>query len=270
MLFVMRTSLALHARVRHRLLEAVVLRLARLPEAGGLVLRGGLLLRHWFRPLIRPAQDLDLVADRPLTLGDAAAWLPLFADNDVHDGVRFDPTRVRVEAIWEQTVHRGLRFQAWGQFGDDEGLVQVDITGGPAPTPPAEWGTLPTASGHFAYMKLCRAEHVLGQKIQALWHMGEERWRPKDLFDLSVLLERTSIDVTVLHETLRALMAEIGASMAEAHGVLGPGLWWQTKRAAARWSDFASVGWGRTAPSELATLLECVRPRLASLLEEGR
>lgn len=270
MLFVMRSSLTTHAHVRHRLLEGALLRLARLPEAGGLVLRGGLLLRHWFRPLVRPAQDLDLVADRPLVLGDAANWLPLFADGRVDDGVRFDPTRVRVEAIWEQTVHRGLRLQAWGQFGDHEGIVQIDITGGPAPSPPAEWGMLPTASGQLAHLRMCRTDHVLGQKIQAIWHMGEERWRPKDLYDLYLLLEHTSIDVAVLHETLGSLMAEIDASMTEARGVLGPGLWWQTKSAAARWSDFANTGWGRTAPPELSNLLESVRPRLALLLEDGR
>ena len=49
---------------RHRLLEGVLLRLARLPDAGGLALRGGMLLRHWFRPLPREALDLDLVARR--------------------------------------------------------------------------------------------------------------------------------------------------------------------------------------------------------------
>jgi hypothetical protein len=269
MLIAMQSPLRLSARVRHRLLEGVVLRLARLADAGGLVLRGGLLLRHWFRPLARPAQDLDLVADRPLLLADAENWLPLFADEGVDDGVRFDPARRRVEAIWEQTVHRGLRFQVWGEFGDDEGVVQVDLTGGPAPTPPAVWGSMPTASGQVAALRVCRPEHVVGQKIQALWHMHEDRWRPKDLYDLYLLIDRMPLDPAILRAALDALMAEVGATREQARGVLGPGLWWSTKSASARWHDFVSEGWGRTAPVSLADQLDRIRPRLACLWEEG-
>src|SRR3954471_22380523 len=93
--------------VRHRLLEGVLLRLAQLPDAGGLVLRGGMLLRHWFRPTPRPAHDLDLVAPSPLTVEDAARrYLPLFAD-DASDGVAFDADRLYVEGIWQHTDNPG-------------------------------------------------------------------------------------------------------------------------------------------------------------------
>src|SRR5690242_3951723 len=85
--------------IRHRLLEGVLLRLAKLPDAGGLVLRGGMLLRHWFRPTPRPALDLDLVAHAPLAVPDATRFLPLFADT-VADGVTFDVEGVAVEGIW--------------------------------------------------------------------------------------------------------------------------------------------------------------------------
>src|SRR6478736_1679262 len=61
----MRTDVTSPDETRHRLLEGVLLRLARRPDAGAFVLRGGLLLRHWFRPLSRTADDLDLVAAFP-------------------------------------------------------------------------------------------------------------------------------------------------------------------------------------------------------------
>src|SRR5215218_5999897 len=86
---------------RHRLLEGVLLRLARRPDAGELVLRGGLLLRHWFRPLPRPAEDLDLVATFPFDVAEAARrLLAVFADDSIPDGVSFDLEGVRADGIW--------------------------------------------------------------------------------------------------------------------------------------------------------------------------
>src|SRR5437764_13786560 len=84
---------------RHRLLEGVLLRLARLPDAGGLVLRGGMLLRHWFHPLPRPAGDLDLVATSSFGVEEVTRlFLPLFTAGG-SDGVTFDAERARAEAI---------------------------------------------------------------------------------------------------------------------------------------------------------------------------
>src|SRR5258707_12080788 len=100
---------------RHRLLEGVLLRLARRPDAGEFVLRGGMLLRHWFRPMPRPAEDLDLVAAFPFAVEEAAArFLPVLVDGAVADGVTFDVERVRVEAIFLDTGSPGVRAFACG------------------------------------------------------------------------------------------------------------------------------------------------------------
>src|SRR5262245_33644674 len=83
--------------LRHRLLEGVLLRLARLPDADAFVLRGGMLLRLWFRPLPRPAGDLDLVSTVPFDVDETARRLvPLLADRGVDDGVTFDAERFRI------------------------------------------------------------------------------------------------------------------------------------------------------------------------------
>src|SRR5262249_31857389 len=161
---------------------------ARLPDAGGLVLRGGMLLRHWFRPIPRPALDLDLVAPSPLTVEEAARqYLPLFADPAVADGVAFDTDRVHVEDIWQHTDNPGGRVHACGALGEDEAVFQVDITGGPPPRPAPVFGEFPTACGQSARVWMCRPESVVAQKTQALWHLGTMGWRPKDLNDLRLL-----------------------------------------------------------------------------------
>src|SRR4051794_34885005 len=121
---------------RHRLLEGVLLRLARRPDAGELVLRGGLLLRHWFRPLPRPAEDLDLVATFPFDVAEAARrLLTIFADDNVGDGVCFDLEGVRADGIWLESGNPGVRVFASGTANGDEIDFHVDVTFGPPPRP---------------------------------------------------------------------------------------------------------------------------------------
>src|SRR5688572_14234692 len=85
------------AAVRHRLLEGVLLRMVRLPHVDSFILRGGMLLRHWFRPVPRPAADLDLVADFPFDIDETRRrFTPLLADRGVEDGVTLDAGRFRV------------------------------------------------------------------------------------------------------------------------------------------------------------------------------
>jgi hypothetical protein len=254
-------------KIRHRLLEGVLLRLAKRPEAAEVVLRGGMLLRQWFRPLPRPAQDVDLVGPGPLRRADAERFLPLFADETVDDGVRFDGEGLRVVCIWEQTAHPGLRFQVTGQWGEGEADIQVDITGGPAVYPAAEWGELPTACGQVARLRMCAPEHIVGQKIQALVHMSIFRWRPKDLLDLWLLLRRGSLDGGRLGEALRVLMAEIGSGGEDVRGLWAPASWLHTKMASARWDDVAVSFEVLGAPREMADVVAEVGERLGPYVE---
>jgi hypothetical protein len=263
----MRSLSVASAKIRHRLLEGVLLRLARRPEAAEVVLRGGMLLRQWFRPLPRPAQDVDLVGPGPLRRADAERFLPLFADETVNDGVRFDVEGMRVASIWEQTAHPGLRFQVMGQWGEGEADIQVDITGGPAVHPPAEWGELPTACGQVLRLRMCAPEHIIGQKIQALVHMNVYRWRPKDLLDLWLLLRREPPNRDRLREAVQALLAEVGSRGAEARALWAPDSWLHWKMASARWDDVAASFQPLGAPQEMAVVVAEVRERLASYLE---
>jgi hypothetical protein len=264
----MRTDATALDAIRQRLLEGVLLRLARLPDAGGLVLRGGMLLRHWFRPLSRPALDLDLVAPSPLTEAEAARdYLPLFADT-VADGVTFDTDRIQLEGIWQHTDNPGVRVHACGSLGDNEADFQVDITGGPPPRPAAVFGELPTACGQSARVWMCRPESVVGQKIQALWHLGMLGWRPKDLDDLRLLLERIPMGPTSLREAIAASFAELGGSGGDARALFAASSWWGMKLSSARWHDFIMSSRGRGEPRDLAVVVAEVAARLAPILEE--
>jgi len=252
--------------LRHRLLEGVLLRLARLPDAGGLVLRGGMLLRHWFRPLPRPAEDLDLVA--PLVCGVEEVerrFRPLLADR-VSDGVAFDGERVRAEAIMLDTGSPGVRVFAAGMVEGVEADFHVDVTAGPPPRPAPVFGVIPTACGEPARVWMCRPETIVGQKIQALWHLGMLSWRPKDLEDLRLLLARVPMEEAALRKAIAAYLADLSSS-AEARTIFGPSSWWGMKLCSARWLDFVKSSRGQGAPRVLADIIAEVAGRLAPLLE---
>jgi hypothetical protein len=251
---------------RHRLLEGVLLRLARLPDAGEFVLRGGMLLRHWFRPTRRAAEDLDLVATFPFSVAEAARrFLPVLADGAVADGVAIDAGRARVEGIWLDTGNPGVRVFASGVVDGAEADFHVDLTFGPPPRPAPVFGAIPTASGEPARVWVCRPEAVAGHKVQALWHRGLVGWRPKDLDDLRLLLARVPMDDAELRGAIAAYLADAGATGADARALFGPS-WWGMKMASARWLDFAKPQ-GREVPRDLAGVVAAVAGRLAPILE---
>ncbi len=251
--------------IRHRLLEGVLLRLAKLPDAGGVVLRGGMLMRHWFRPTPRPALDLDLVAHAPLTLADADQFRPMFADT-INDGVTFDIQDIAVQGIWLQSDHPGIRIHVRGAFADREDDIQVDITGGPPPRPDAVMSELPTATDSVRIWT-CRPESIVGQKVQAMWHLGMLGWRPKDLDDLRLLLERIPMNDDALGEAIGATFEELGGTGVDARSVFGQESWWGMKHASARWGDFVAKT-GRSGIRNLPTVVAKIAARLKPILED--
>ncbi len=253
---------------RHRLLEGVLLRLAGRPDAGEFILRGGMLMRHWFRPVARLAEDLDLVATFPFDVGEAARRiLPMLAWDGIADGVTFDTERVRVEAIFLETGSPGVRTFASGEADGAEADFHVDVTFGPPTRPAPVLGEIPTACGATARVWTCRPETVVGQKVQALRHLGMLSWRPKDLNDLRLLLARVPLNDGDLRDAIAAYMADLGVSGADARAVFGPSSWWGMKRSSARWLDFTKSLPGLDAPRNLGAVIAEVAGRLAPILE---
>jgi hypothetical protein len=265
----MRTEATSLDAIRHRLLEGVLLRLARRPDGGAFVLRGGMLMRHWFRPIPRPAEDLDLVATFPFDVEETAArFLPILADTAVADGVVFDIERGRVEAIHLDTGNPGVRVFASGTLHGAEIDFHVDVTFGPPPRPAPVFGAIPTTCDEAAWVWMCRPETIVGQKVQALRHLGMLSWRAKDLNDLRLLLARVSMDDAALREAIGAYMADMGATGDDTRALFGPSAWWGMKLSSARWLDFVKASRGQDMPRDLAAVVAEVAGRLAPILED--
>jgi hypothetical protein len=264
----MRTEATSPIATRHRLLEGVLLRLARRPDAGEFVLRGGMLLRHWFRPVPRPAEDLDLVATFPFDVKEAARrFLPVLADGAVADGATYDTERTRVEGIFLDTGSPGVRVFASGVASGAEIDFNVDITFGPPLRPAPVLGAIPTACSEAAWVWVCRPETIVGQKMQALRHLGMLGWRAKDLNDLRMLLARVPMDAADLREAIAAYLADPGGTGDDARALFGAASWWGMKLSSARWLDFVKSSRGQEVPRGLAGVVAEVAGRLAPVLE---
>jgi hypothetical protein len=262
----MKTQALSPETARHRLLEGVLLRLARRADVGDFVVRGGILMHHWFRPARRPVEDLDLVATFAFDVEQAAARFLAVLANEAPDGVAFDAEEARAEGIWLDTGSPGVRIFATGIAGGTEADFHVDLTFGPFPRPAPVFGALPTACGEAARVWMCRPEAVAGHKVQALWHRGMLGWRPKDLEDLR-LLARLPMDEDDLRGAIAAYLADIGAGGDEARALFGPSSWWGMKLCSARWLDFVKSARGQDVPGNLAAVVTEVVGRLAPVLE---
>lgn len=256
--------------LRHRLLEGVLLRLARMPDADRFILRGGMLMRLWFRPHVRPASDLDLVSTFPFDVNETARrFLPLLSDRGIDDGVTLDRERFRLEGIWLNTDFPGVRLFACGEVEGVEDDCSVDITFGepliPAPTlADYPMSTCPLTTRLW----MCRPETIVGRKLHALLHMGLLHWRPKDLNDLRLLLGRVPMKGADLPAAIAASFTSRGNTTAEARSLFDRESWWSMKRSAARWHDFVVQARGQDTPRNLAQVVAEVAERLGPILEQ--
>jgi hypothetical protein len=254
---------------RQRLLEGLLLRLARLPDADRFILRGGMLLRRWFRPHARPAADLDLVSTLPFSVEETARrFVPLLADRGVDDGVAFDSERFRVEGIWLNTNFPGVRLFASAEVEGVEEDVSVDVTFGEPLIPEPERGEYPMLGGdRIAQLWMCRPETIVGRKLHALMHMGMLHWRPKDLNDLRLLLTRVPMRPADLPAAIAASFTSRGNTTADARALFDPDSWWSMKASAARWQDFVRASGGQEVPANLMRVVAQVAERLRPILE---
>jgi hypothetical protein len=254
--------------IRHRLLTGVLARLSRLHYADRFVLRGGMLMRLWFRPWPRPAGDLDLTSPDEFSVDETARrFRPLLADRDVDDGVTFDPERFHARGIWLNTKFPGVRLFASGEVEGVEDDFTIDVTFGEPLVPRPELHEYPLDCGLTVGLWMCRPETIIGRKLHALMQMGMLHWRPKDLNDLRLLLTHMPLNFAELAGAIACSFSSRGNTTAEARSVFGPAAWWGMKMSAARWRDFVEESAG-SVPGDLSAVVAEVATRLQPVLEE--
>ena len=187
-------------------LERILYRLTRSQHADRFLLKGALLFTLWYDMPHRATRDADLLG---FGASDPASVAQVFRDIAavaVDDGIVFDPTSISVEEIRKEAGYGGVRVIIAGELAKARCKTQIDVGFGDAVTPGPVDSVYPVLLGDLPAPRL-RAYPtytVIAEKLHAIALLGMTNSRLKDYFDLSVLLERETLDPDLLAQAIRA------------------------------------------------------------------
>lgn len=190
-------------------LERILYRLSQSKHTDRFVLKGALLFNLWYNLPHRPTRDADLLGFGPSDLESIRATFEDVAGVPVEDGMTFDLTTVRVEEIRKDAGYAGARVKIDGELNGARCTTQIDIGFGDAVTPDPTASTYPVLLEDLPAprMRTYPVYTVISEKLHAIVVFGMTNSRLKDYFDLSVLLERETLDAKTLAVAVAATFA---------------------------------------------------------------
>lgn len=187
-------------------LERILYRLSRSQHADRFLLKGALLFTVWYDMPHRATRDADLLG---FGASDPASIEQVFRDIaavPANDGIVFDPASVTVQEIRKEAGYGGFRIIIAGDLAKARCRTQIDVGFGDAVTPGPIDSVYPVLLWDMPAPRL-RAYPtytVVAEKFHAIALLGMTNTRLKDYFDLSVVLERETLDVQLLARAIQA------------------------------------------------------------------
>lgn len=186
-------------------LERFLYRPSASEEANRFVLKGAMMLRARNAPDSRPTMDIDLLG---MTANDASSLIARFDRvlrlDVVDDGLHFDPSTLRTEAITKEAGYDGVRLRFQGALDAARVSLQVDIGFGDIVYPPPECHTMPTVLDQPAPDLLCYSlESAIAEKLEAAVKLGRLNSRIKDFYDTWLLASNFEFQGDELAESIR-------------------------------------------------------------------
>lgn len=196
-------------------IERLLYRLSVSPHAGSFVLKGALLFALWYDTPHRPTKDADLLGFGADDADTLRSTFTAICTIDADDGVRYEPTDMRIAPIREDNVYGGLRLNIPAFIGSARLPVQVDIGFGDAITPAPETVTYPTLLNDLAApcLHAYPVYTVIAEKLHAMVVLGMNNSRMKDFFDLAVIARTSELDGATLVSAISATFARRNTSV---------------------------------------------------------
>lgn len=196
-------------------LERFLYRLSRSAHADRFVLKGALLFTLWYDMPHRATRDADLLGFGPSDKETVAGMFRDIAAVVVDDGIVFDPASVAVEDIRKSDGYGGVRVLMTGLLANARCHTQVDVGFGDAVTPGPDDAVYPVLLSDLPAPKLRTypTYTVVAEKLHAIAVLGMTNTRLKDYLDLSVLLERESLDLPTLATAIAATFRRRGTEL---------------------------------------------------------
>jgi len=248
-------------------LERILYRMTQTQHADRFLLKGALLFTLWYDMPHRATRDADLLGFGASDLASLAETFRDIASVNVDDGIVFDPASVKVEAIRNEASYGGIRVIIAGNLATARCKTQIDVGFGDAVTPAPVDSVYPVLLDDLPAPRL-RAYPtytVIAEKLHAIALLGMTNSRLKDYFDLSVLLERETLDPDLLGHAIRATFERRGMALPAA---LPIGLSDEFGRDPSRQSLWlAFLKKNELAPEPLPAVVERLRSVLAPALK---
>jgi predicted nucleotidyltransferase component of viral defense system len=193
-------------------LERFLYRLSQSAYADNFLLKGALLFALWYDMPHRPTRDADLLGFGPSDLESIGQTFHDIASIEVDDGIVFDPTSITVEEIRKDAGYAGARVIITGELANARCKTQVDIGFGDAVTPEPIHAEYPVLIKDFPAPRLRTypVYTVVAEKLHAIARLGMTNSRLKDYLDLSVLLERETLNHNTLARAIAATFVRRG------------------------------------------------------------
>lgn len=196
-------------------LERMLYRLSQSQHSDRFLLKGALLFTLWYDMPHRATRDADLLGFGPSDLDSVAHTFRDIASIAVDDGIVFDPASVVVDEIRKDAGYAGARILISGELAKARCKTQIDIGFGDAVTPGPIDAVYPVLLAEMPAPRLRTypVYTVVAEKFHAIALLGMTNSRMKDYLDLSVLLERETLDTDVLAQAITATFERRGMAV---------------------------------------------------------
>ena len=196
-------------------LERILYRLSQSEHARRFLLKGALLFTLWYDMPHRATRDADLLGFGASDLESVAQVFREIAAISVNDGIVFDPASVAAEEIRKEAGYGGVRVTIAGELAKARCKTQIDVGFGDAVTPGPVDSVYPVLLNDLPAprLRVYPTYTVVAEKLHAIALLGMTNSRVKDYFDLSVLLERETLDVDLLVQAIKATFERRGMAV---------------------------------------------------------
>jgi predicted nucleotidyltransferase component of viral defense system len=196
-------------------LERLLYRMSQSAHADSFLLKGALLFTLWYDMPHRPTRDVDLLGFGASDLASIERTFREITAIEADDGIVFDPTTVNAQEIRKDAGYAGARVIFTAELARARCKVQVDIGFGDAVTPapvPAAYPVL-IADLPAPQLRTYPVYSVIAEKLHAIALLGITNTRLKDYLDLSVMLDRETLDQTTLATAIAATFNRRGMAV---------------------------------------------------------
>lgn len=196
-------------------LERILYRLSQSEHADHYLLKGALLFTLWYDMPHRATRDADLLGFGASDLESVTQAFRDIASVAVDDGIVFDPASVAAEEIRKDAGYAGARILISGELATARCKIQIDIGFGDAVTPGPVDATYPVLLADLPAPRLRTypVYTVVAEKLHAIALLGMTNSRLKDYLDLSVLLDRETLDTDLLAQAIKATFERRGMAV---------------------------------------------------------